>query len=196
MKILIVHASSYGTTRAIAERIADRLRARGHAVELTDALGTGAAVAPPSGYDAVLIGSRIQLGKHAKEIVAYVKRHKLELLERPSAFFSVSMAAATSADADPNGYLAAFFAETGWRPSGAIAFGGSLDYRAYGFVTRLIMKMISKRAGHATDTSKDHHYTDWAAVDRFADALFAAPTVGPTVGSSPTAAGSDRHSIR
>jgi menaquinone-dependent protoporphyrinogen IX oxidase len=31
------------------------------------------------------------------------------------------------------------------------------------------MKRISKQAGGATDTSRDHEYTDWAALDRFLD---------------------------
>ena len=33
------------------------------------------------------------------------------------------------------------------------------------------MKLISKRAGHPTDTSRDHEMTDWASVGAFADAI-------------------------
>jgi menaquinone-dependent protoporphyrinogen oxidase len=33
------------------------------------------------------------------------------------------------------------------------------------------MRFIAKRAGATTDTSRDHEYTDWQALDRFADEL-------------------------
>jgi menaquinone-dependent protoporphyrinogen oxidase len=168
-RVLIVFASSFGQTRAIAEAIGARLRVRGHTVELADAR-SAAPLASPSDYDAVVLGSRVQFGKHAEEIVDFVRRHKAELVQRPTSFFSVSMAAAAGG-ADPAGYLGAFFAATTWRAPRAVAFAGALPYRRYGRVLRFVMKMISRRAGHATDTSKDHVYTDWSAVTAFADAI-------------------------
>jgi len=36
--------------------------------------------------------------------------------------------------------------------------------------------MISKRKGGPTDTSRDHEFTDWTAVDRFAHQFAAALT--------------------
>jgi len=45
-------------------------------------------------------------------------------------------------------------------------------------ILRLVMKMISRSAGHATDTSRDHEYTGWAQVQRFA-ASIAAELVEP-----------------
>lgn len=46
-------------------------------------------------------------------------------------------------------------------------FGGGLLYREYGFVKRWIMTKIARDAGKDTDTSKNHEYTDWTAVDPF-----------------------------
>jgi menaquinone-dependent protoporphyrinogen oxidase len=43
-----------------------------------------------------------------------------------------------------------------------------MAYSQYGFFLRWIMRMIARRNGEPTDTSRDHDYTDWAAVDRFA----------------------------
>jgi menaquinone-dependent protoporphyrinogen IX oxidase len=34
---------------------------------------------------------------------------------------------------------------------------------------RAVLKAISKRGGHSTDTSKNHFYTDFTAVSDFAD---------------------------
>jgi menaquinone-dependent protoporphyrinogen oxidase len=44
---------------------------------------------------------------------------------------------------------------------------GALKYTQYDFFKRLIMKMIAKREGQTTDTSKDYEYTDWNAVKKF-----------------------------
>ena len=33
------------------------------------------------------------------------------------------------------------------------------------------MRLIAKREGAATDTSRDYEYTDWAALDRFVNEL-------------------------
>ena len=171
-RILVAYASSHGQTRAIADRIADRLRERGHRVATADAAHE---LPPPSGYDAVVLGSRVQLGKHARSITHYVERHRDELAGMPTAFFSVSNSAAqASAGPDANGYLATFFAKTRWRPAHAAAFGGALKYRSYGWLLRLVMKRISRAGGHPTDTSRDHDLTDWKAVDALADTFAAA----------------------
>ena len=48
-----------------------------------------------------------------------------------------------------------------------IQIAGALKYTEYDFFKRLIMKMISKREGRSTDTSRDYEYTDWNAVTKF-----------------------------
>jgi len=64
-----------------------------------------------------------------------------------------------------------FLAETGWHPEHIEAVAGALRYTKYNFVLRFVMKQIAKRAGGSTDTSRDHEYTDWAALDRLVDEL-------------------------
>jgi menaquinone-dependent protoporphyrinogen oxidase len=46
-----------------------------------------------------------------------------------------------------------------------------MAYTQYGPVLRWIAKFVSKRRGGPTDTSQDHEFTDWKAVDRFAERL-------------------------
>jgi menaquinone-dependent protoporphyrinogen oxidase len=58
-------------------------------------------------------------------------------------------------------------------------FAGRLAYTQYGFVKRQLMKWIARKEGGATDASHDWEYTDWDAVDRFADALAAQVTATP-----------------
>jgi menaquinone-dependent protoporphyrinogen oxidase len=177
-RILIAYASSYGQTRKIAETIAANLRRRGHTVELAAAL-----VNPPppvQDYEAVVLGSPVQFGHHARPIIDYIIANRAALLEVPSYFFSVSMTAVNSQARDHGGYLDYLFATTQWLPSGVIALAGGLPYRRYGFFLRMIMKLISRRNGHTTDTSRNHEYTDWVQVRRFAAGI-AADLVAPSV---------------
>jgi menaquinone-dependent protoporphyrinogen oxidase len=61
-----------------------------------------------------------------------------------------------------------FCRQTGLRPSRVWPVAGALVYSEYGFVTRLVMRMIAKHTHHgATDSSRDYEYTDWQALDRF-----------------------------
>jgi len=166
-RILIIYASHYGQTATIAGRIRDRLVDRGHDVDLVN-VEVGAP--PPDRYDAVMLGSRVEFSHHAKQIAQYVRTHGEGLRRIPTAFFSVSMSAAgKDPTSDPNRYLATTFADLAWTPTVSTAFGGALQYRRYNWILRAVLKAISKRGGHSTDTAKNHVYTDFAAVSDFAD---------------------------
>jgi menaquinone-dependent protoporphyrinogen oxidase len=167
-KVLIIYGTHYGQTRAIAMKVAERIRESGAQIDVLDARYSQQLPAP-DGYDAVVIGSRVEKGRHANAIVDYVREHR-EVLERiPTGFFSVSMAAASSSGPDPSGYMASMFDALAWKPACASAFAGGLPYRKYNWFLRFIMKRISKGAGQTTDTSKNHEFTDWTAVREFTD---------------------------
>jgi menaquinone-dependent protoporphyrinogen oxidase len=171
-QILIVFASHHGMTRKIAGALADRLRTRGHVVDLAETTRGPYRLPPPGAYDAVVLGSRIEVGRHATALLGYIRDHREVLQQMPTAFFSVSMAAASpSASADPSGYLAATFEDLDWHPAHAVAFAGGLPYRRYGWITRFVMKRIARAHGQPTDTTRDHELTDWAAVAAFADKI-------------------------
>ena len=165
-RILVVYASHYGQTQKIAGRLAARLREHGDEVELADATSPPG----PEGYDAVVLGSRVEVGRHAGELISFIRAHLDELHRRPTAFFSVSMAASRrDAGPDPDGYMQATFDDVGWHPTRAVAFAGGLPYRKYGWLMRFVMKRISRSAGNTTDTSRDHEFTNWDAVRDLAD---------------------------
>ncbi|MEP6860316.1 MAG: flavodoxin domain-containing protein [Deltaproteobacteria bacterium] len=178
-RALIVYASSHGQTREIAHRIAARLRECKFAVVIADT-SQPVHLPAPTGFDLVIVGSRIQFGRHSSSVIAYLHTYRQPLQATASAFFSVSMAAANGGD-DPNGYLTAMFDSVGWRPPVTAAIGGALVYRQYNVLLRFIMKRIAKAGGHATDTSRDHFYTDWSRVTDFADRA-----VALTVHASPS----------
>ena len=169
-RVLVVYASHFGQTRAIAQRLVERLRDRGHEVDIADASDGIEGLPPPQDYDAVMFGSRVEFGKHARPVLEYMRENEAALRKIPTAFFSVSMSAADKpAGTDPNDYLTKTFSDLGWVPTESAAFGGALQYRRYNWLLRFVMKQISKKGGHSTDTSKDHFFTDFSAVVELAD---------------------------
>jgi len=170
-RIIITHASSYGQTRKVAEAIAAELRRAGHIVDVADS--TACRPPPVEDYDVAILGSRVQFGVHAHQILDYISENREALDAMPSYFFSVSMSAAGTPAADPNGYLERLFTQVKWRPRAAIAIGGGLPYRQYGPILRFVMKQISRRGGHTTDTRHDHDCTDWVQVRGFATRIAA-----------------------
>ena len=168
--ILILFATTEGHTARIAERIAQRLRDKGHEVEIhrADAVPAGL---EPAGYDGVIVGSSIHYGHHPRFLNALVRRFRTALTARPSAFFSVSLSAGGARPKleAARRYLETFLRQVDWHPAQTATFAGALQYSKYGVFKRLLMRMIAGIAGDDTDMTRDYEYTDWNAVDRFAD---------------------------
>jgi menaquinone-dependent protoporphyrinogen IX oxidase len=121
-RVLVAYACHFGRTREIAEQLAERLRARGHEVEVAN--GRHGRLPPPQDYDAVILGSRVEHGHHAQEILDYVREWRGALERMPTGFFSVSLAACVPfATVDPGGHLAQLVHDAGWLPDHAASFG-------------------------------------------------------------------------
>jgi menaquinone-dependent protoporphyrinogen oxidase len=177
-RIYIPYSTGEGQTAAIAQYIADVLRAHGHEAQTADIRKSEGTV--PAGYDGVIVGASIHMGKHDKHAVAYVRNNRTALHHLPSALFSVSLAAHGDIE-EAEGYVEEFEHDTGWRPASVALFGGALRYTQYGFLKRHMMKKIaSGKPGHlGTDVSRDYVYTEWDGVRRFAEDFLAALAPGP-----------------
>lgn len=171
--VAIVYATREGQTARIAEHIADRVFAAGHAATVM-AVEEGPAPSTIAEADAIIVGASIHLGKHEPEMARFVEARAEELGARPSAFFSVSL---SMRDGEPGhqgraqaeAYVEQFFRGTAWRPDLIGLFAGALRYSQYGFVKRALLKRIARAEGMPDDTSRDYEFTDWASVDHFAD---------------------------
>ncbi len=177
MKVLIVYGTGHGQTRKIAEFLAERFRERSRHVELYDASGKGRDP-EPADFDATIVASSVRMGAYQPPVVKFVQRHLDALKAGRSAFLSVSMAAVNkgasdAADAELQKCVERFSQKSGWTPATVVHVAGALPYTQYDFVTRWIMRRIARSQGNATDTTRDHEYTDWAALERFADAFAA-----------------------
>ncbi len=167
-KIYIAYTTSEGQTAKIAEYIADVARTRGCEADTAD-IGTSMGRIP-SGYNGVIVGSSIHVGKHDKHASEYVRQNRDDLNQIPSAFFSVSLSAHGDEE-NAERYVKDFEENTGWHPAKVGIFGGALPYTKYGFFKRHMMKNI---AGHmpgqlGTDISRDYVYTEWDGVERFTE---------------------------
>jgi menaquinone-dependent protoporphyrinogen oxidase len=164
---LIGYGTTEGHTARIAEYMADAIRKSGY-----EAQSVNLKLQPdpsPDDYDAVIVGGSIHMGKHEEQVGDFVRKNRVALDRVPSAFFSVSLAAHGDLE-NARAYVANFEQETGWHPAQVGLFGGALRYRRYGLLKRLMMKkIVSDKPGNlSTDTSRDHEYTEWEDVRRFA----------------------------
>src|SRR5471032_1386388 len=171
-RILLLYATTEGQTARIAERIAHTLRGRGDSVDVQPA-DTARTQPDPAAYDGVMVGASIHYGHHPAYLRTLIRRHRDVLAARPCAFFSVSLSAGGPRPKPraAQRYLDKFLRQTGWQPQLTASFAGALKYSLYGPLKRRVMIVIVGLGGGNTDTSQDYEYTDWDAVEHFADAF-------------------------
>lgn len=187
--VAILYATREGHTRRIAEHVAAAMRARGLPADVLEVVAESGLFSPER-HAAVVLAASVHGGVHEPEMVSFVRRHRDELENLPSAFLSVSLTEATAEDEarppdarreagdDVRAMLETFFKSTGWHPGWAKPVAGALPYSRYGALKRFVMKQIVRRSGGPTDTSRDYEFTDWASLDRFIDEFVADLTVG------------------
>lgn len=171
MHTLIIYGSQEGQTQKIAEHIAGILQHKGQQVTTFPVKQLPADLTLDN-YDAAILGGSIHSGKYPGHLKKFVTTYRDWLNKVPSAFFTVCMAInsqQTESQQAAVKYGTDFLAQTGWQPTLTATFAGAVRYTEYNFITRYIMKRISAKEGESTDTSRDHEYTDWAVVERFAE---------------------------
>ncbi|MGF1509766.1 MAG: flavodoxin domain-containing protein [Myxococcota bacterium] len=173
----VFYATREGQTRRVASYVSQKLRDLGHEVEVVD-------VAHPDGvriehYDGVILAASVHMWRHPPEMRHFVRKHRLSLARVPTAFLSVSMCEAAwersesradqqvRARLDAHWLMDRFFASTHWHPDIAEPVAGALMYTQYSPLVKLLMQQIARASGGATDTQRDHEYTDWAQLDGF-----------------------------
>jgi menaquinone-dependent protoporphyrinogen oxidase len=172
-KVLIVYGTTEGHTAKVAQHIGDIGLRLGHQVSVAHA--PDVSDGDLKAFDAVIVGASLHEGRYQRAVRDFVDRHKAFLTSHPSAFFSVSLAAASH---DPDERAEArriaeeFVSHTGWTPNEIASFAGALKYTQYSWFKRAVMKHIAAQEGGDVDTSQDFEYTDWADVALFADGFF------------------------
>jgi menaquinone-dependent protoporphyrinogen oxidase len=178
----IFYATRHGHARRVAQHVADYFHTHGFETEVWSVLNVPDNV-DVSRDSAVVVTASVHMGRHEPEMIRFVKRHLHELNETRNAFITVTLseAGAERADATPERreraaanvaqMTARFVAETGWQPQRIQPVAGALLYTKYNPLLRFVLKFICWMAGDSTDTSKDHVYTDWSALNRLASGI-------------------------
>lgn len=170
-RILVLYGTDDGQTALIAHTMADELRGSGHSVDVRDARALPSSFSARV-FDGVIVGASVRWGRHQRAVRDFARANAGILARKPAWFYSVSLAAVDPGAGREHAaaLLTAFIDETGWVPERAEVFGGALRYGSYGPLLRLAMKLVARFARLNPDTSRDHDYTDWAAVQAFARA--------------------------
>jgi menaquinone-dependent protoporphyrinogen oxidase len=147
MRVLVVHASRYGSTQGIAERIAATLRQ--HDVETT--VMPVQQAGDPADYDAVVIGSAAYYFHWLKRATEFVRRNRAALAARPVWLFSSGPLGTEVKDAQGRDLRVitepkeiAEFRET-IHPRDHRVFFGALDRNKLGLTHRLMLKLPVNR---------------------------------------------------
>jgi menaquinone-dependent protoporphyrinogen oxidase len=154
MKILIAFASRHGSTREIAQELAQELRVAGHSVrvrpidEVTDI----------EQYDAAIIGSAVYMGNWLPEARRFVDEHRAHLAGMPIWLFSSGPLGAD--DPQPKGdpaHIDALMQAT--QAHGHRVFIGKLDRSGLGPAERLLARVVKAPKGD---------FRDWDAIRAWA----------------------------
>jgi menaquinone-dependent protoporphyrinogen oxidase len=154
MTVLVIHASKHGATTEIAEALGRDLWARGVNAEVRSADEVDGVV----GYDAVVLGSAIYMGRWLPEATALVDECGEDLATRPTWLFS------SGPIGDPPQPAAPDLSELVERvhARGHRVFGGKLERGTLSLPERAIARVVKAPFGD---------FRDWAAVDDLADEI-------------------------
>lgn len=157
-RILVAFGSKRGGTRGIALAVAEGLRASGATVDVLSV----SAVDDVAGYDAVVIGSALYMGRWLREARRFVRRNADALRRVPVWMFSSGPLddSANHRDLPPTRSVRALMALAGAR--GHATFGGRLASDARGL---LAAAMAKQRAGDWRDLEQIAAWTRTVAAD-------------------------------
>jgi len=145
MRVLVTVASRHGSTREIGVEVAEVLRAAGHDVVEADPDEVEAV----DGYDAVVLGSAVYVGRLAAALRELVDRQGAQLAARPTWLFwsgRVGEPPLPAAEPDDVRVVARRVAARD-----VAAFGGRLERDELGLAERALVAMIEAEAGDFRD---------------------------------------------
>lgn len=171
-RTLIAYSTVDGHTLKISTRLKEVLDRKGQSVTLAEI--NDEFRIDPRPHDQIVVGASIRYGKYRPALFRFIESHRETLESRPSAFFSVNLVARKDGKNTPrtNPYICKTFKRnTSWIPEEMAVFAGKVDYSRYGFWDRQIIRFIMLLTHGPTDRTACIEYTDWQAVEAFAERL-------------------------
>jgi menaquinone-dependent protoporphyrinogen oxidase len=168
-RILIIYSTVDGHTIKICDALKTAFEAANATVTVVpvDQAGSLSLAA----FDKIVIGASIRYGKHRPAVFDFIAQNLDTLANTPSAFFSVNIVARKPEKNRPetNPYVQKFLGLVKWKPREVDVFAGKLDYPRYGFLDRLMIRLIMLITHGPTDPTTVIEFTDWSRVDAFAE---------------------------
>jgi menaquinone-dependent protoporphyrinogen oxidase len=149
MRVLVTAASRHGATAEIASMIGHALAEAGLHTDVKP-LDTLDGVA---GYNAVVLGSGVYIGRWLPEAAEFVQRHALELDARPVWLFSSGPIGSPEPkpEGDPTGIVEL---SASIRARGHRTFAGRLDKGRLGIGERLVIRAVHAQEGDFRDPAE------------------------------------------
>ena len=165
-KIGIIYSTVDGQTKKICDYIVGVLDEKQIKAKLYSIDEFNANI---SDFNILIIGASIRYGKHNEKITKFISDHRDDLDKIKTGFFSVNLVARKPDKnlPDTNPYLIKFIEQIKWKPDVLDVFAGKLDYKAYPFFDRIMIKLIMKMTKGPTKTDEPIEYTDWKRVTEF-----------------------------
>lgn len=158
-RILVAYATKHGSTTEIAGAIGKELTAAGLGVEVKELKN----VQSPAGYDAVVIGGPIYMGKVMADVKKFVGRHREKLAAMPVAAFVVGLSPASKDEEEIDTAKKALSdAISPLQPVASALFAGNLDPEKLGFIERKMIGMVKSPTGD---------FRNWEAIAAWARGL-------------------------
>ena len=157
-RVLVTVASRHGASGEIGEIIAGVIRDHGHIVE-----SHVPETATLDGYDAVVIGSAVYMGRWLEPARHFVDRYEAELARMPVWAFSSGPTGPSPAPVDQPMEAAALADRISAREHRS--FAGRLDPARLGFMERTITAAVHAPKGD---------FRDWESIRAWADQIAAA----------------------
>jgi menaquinone-dependent protoporphyrinogen oxidase len=154
VKVLVAAASRHGATQELAEAIGRTLGEEG----LDPSVSAIGEAGDPAGYDAVIIGSAVYMGRWLDPATTFIASHGAELADRPTWLFSSGPIGDPPRPGEAQAVdVAEVMAKT--QAKGHKLFAGKLDKDKLGFGERAVM--LAFRAAECD-------YRNWDAVEAWA----------------------------
>lgn len=166
-RILILYSTTDGQTEKICRVLQRVIEGEGHQVTLRSIIDSSGL--DPGAFDKIVIGASIRYGKHSPLVTTFINRNKALFDSKPNAFFSVNVVARKPEKSRPeaNPYLQKFLKRISWQPKELAVFAGKIDYPSYGFLDRLMIRLIMWMTNGPTDPKSVVEFTDWQQVEAF-----------------------------
>ncbi len=160
-RILVAYGTKYGATQEIAERIGETLRQAG----LQSDVQSADRVSDLSGYEAVVLGSAVYIGRWRKEAAKFLKTHEAALAQRPVWLFSSGPTDKGDVEELMQGWSfpgALQPIADRIRPRGIAVFHGAADESKMSRLDRWLLKNVKAPTGD---------FRDWDAIQDWATAI-------------------------